>query len=170
MTGLVTLFKLDSNHGFFSPCDFEIRQITSKNNRADLPGYIKLCELFQSHEWIKTWVTVRKRSMQVKIGNFLSHVTEKFYGWPWKKRAPVLCYFKRCASFRSHRSIQTGVTVRKHAIRVKKIKIKVRPLIYSDAVRFHHVVLGPIYFSNGDFPWYCIVCMMDLYPAQGANW
>ena len=29
-------------------------------------------------------------------------------------RAPLLCYFKLCAAFRSHWWIQTGVTVRKH--------------------------------------------------------
>ena len=31
-------------------------------------------------------------------------------------RAPLLCYFKLCASFRSHWWIQTGVTVRKRPI------------------------------------------------------
>ena len=31
-------------------------------------------------------------------------------------RAPLLCYFKLCASFRSHWWIQTGVTVWKHPI------------------------------------------------------
>ena len=30
-----------------------------------------------------------------------------------KNRAPLKCYFKLCASFRSHRCIQSGVTVRK---------------------------------------------------------
>ena len=34
-------------------------------------------------------------------------------------RAPLLCYFKRCVSFRSHWWIQTWVTVRKHPIWVK---------------------------------------------------
>ena len=34
-------------------------------------------------------------------------------------KTPLLCYFKLCASFYSHRSIQTGVRVRKHKIRVK---------------------------------------------------
>ena len=34
-------------------------------------------------------------------------------------RAPLLCYFKICAAFRSHWWIQTGVTVRKHLIWVK---------------------------------------------------
>ena len=46
--------------------------------------------------------------------------------WPWNlmddpknNRAPLLCYFKLCASFRSHWWIQTGVTVRKRLIWVK---------------------------------------------------
>ena len=34
-------------------------------------------------------------------------------------RAPLLCYFKLCASFHSHQWIQTGVRVRKRPIRVK---------------------------------------------------
>ena len=34
-------------------------------------------------------------------------------------RAPLLCYFKLCASFRSHWWIQTGVTVLKRPIWVK---------------------------------------------------
>ena len=34
-------------------------------------------------------------------------------------RAPVLCYYKLCAAFRSHWWIQTGVTVRKRPIWVK---------------------------------------------------
>ena len=44
----------------------------------------------------------------------------KFDGWPWKNnRAPLLCHFKLCASFRSHWWIETGVTVRKRPIWVK---------------------------------------------------
>ena len=34
-------------------------------------------------------------------------------------RAPLLCWFKLCASFHSHRWIQTKVTVRKRSIRFK---------------------------------------------------
>ena len=50
-----------------------------------------------------------------------SHVTLKVDGWPWKTigRAPLLCYFKLCASLRNHWWIQTGVTVRKRPIWVK---------------------------------------------------
>ena len=55
-----------------------------KNNRAPLLYYIKLCASFQTHQWIQTEVTLRKRSIRVEIGNFLSLVTLKFDGWPWK--------------------------------------------------------------------------------------
>ena len=77
-TGLVILLELDSNRRFFSPCDLEIWWMTLKNNRATLLYYIKLCASFQIHQWIQTGVTVRKHSIQVKIGNFWSRVTLKF--------------------------------------------------------------------------------------------
>ena len=76
--------QFGSNWQFFVPGDLEIWWMTLKNNRAPLLYYIKLCASFQSHEWIQTGVTVRKRLIRVKIGNFLSHVTLKFYRWPWK--------------------------------------------------------------------------------------
>ena len=41
--------KLDSNHQFFRPCDCEIWWMTSKNNRALLLYYVKLCASFQIH-------------------------------------------------------------------------------------------------------------------------
>ena len=55
-----------------------------KNNRASLLYYVKLCASFQIHQWSQTWVTVRKRSIRIKIGGFfLSCVTLEFGGWPW---------------------------------------------------------------------------------------
>ena len=42
------------------------------------------CASFQSHGWIQTGVTVQKCSIRVTIDNFLSCVTLKFDGWPWK--------------------------------------------------------------------------------------
>ena len=41
--------------------------MTSKNNRAPLLYYIELCASFQIQRWIQTKVTVRKRSIRVKI-------------------------------------------------------------------------------------------------------
>ena len=69
---------------YFILCDLEIWWITLENYSAPLRYHIKLCTSFQSHRWNQTWVTVRKRSIRVKIGNFLSRGTLKFDGWPWK--------------------------------------------------------------------------------------
>ena len=110
--GLVILLKLNSNHWFFGPCDLEIWWMNPKNNRAPLLHHVKLCASFQSHWWIQTGVTVRRRPILVKIRDFLSRVTLNFDRWPWKTigHVPLLCY-KLCASFHSHQWIRTGATV-----------------------------------------------------------
>ena len=72
------------NRPFFVPCDLEIWWMTLKNNRAPVLCCFKLCASFHSHRWIHTKVTVRKRSIRVKIGDFLSRVTLKFDRWHWK--------------------------------------------------------------------------------------
>ena len=145
-TGLVI-----SNRRYLSLCDLEKWWMTLKNNMA-LLYYAKRCASFQTHRWIQTLETVRKRSTRVKIGDIFSRVTLKFDGWPWKtigqlhlalciiwnplvnsrlsycpkmlnlsenrhflpcdiriwqmtlkfNRAPLLCFFKLCASFHSH--------------------------------------------------------------------
>ena len=75
--------KLDSNRRFLcSSCDLEISWMTSKNNRA-LLYYVKLSVSFQTHQWIQSGVTVRKRSIRIEIGKILYRVTLKFY-WSWK--------------------------------------------------------------------------------------
>ena len=75
---------------FFVPCDHEIWWMTLENNRAPLLYFIKLCASFQNHGWIQTGVTVRKPSIRGQIGNFLSRVTLKFNGWPWKRIGHLL--------------------------------------------------------------------------------
>ena len=108
------------NQRFFAPCDLEIQWMTLKNIRDPLLCYIKLCASFQSHRWIQTKVTVRKRSIRAKMGDFLSRVTFQIWWMTLKNnRAPRLCCFKLYASFHYHRWIQTKVTVRKRSIRVK---------------------------------------------------
>ena len=54
------------------------------NNRAPLLYHTKLCASFPIHRWIQIGVTVRKHSIWVKIGNFLSCVNSKFDRWPRK--------------------------------------------------------------------------------------
>ena len=44
--------------------------MTSQNNRAPVLCFAKLCALFQSHQWIQTGVTVRKRPIRVKVDDF----------------------------------------------------------------------------------------------------
>ena len=90
-TGLVMLLKLDSNQWFFSPCDLVIWWMTSKNYRAPLLHYIKVCSLYQTPWWIQTGVTVRKPSIRVKIGDFSSRVTLKIDGWHRKTIFHLFC-------------------------------------------------------------------------------
>ena len=54
------------------------------DNRAPLLCYFKLCKSFQSHWWIQTGLTVRKRSIRLKIRDIFSLVTLKFDRKPWK--------------------------------------------------------------------------------------
>ena len=77
-----------------------------KNNRASLLDYIKLCASFQNHQLIQTGVTVQKCSIRVKIVDFLSCVTLKFDGWPWKTiwhlfytKSSLVLYFKSMGKF-----------------------------------------------------------------------
>ena len=112
--------NLGQNQRFLELCDLEIWRMTLKNNRAPLLCYFKLCASFHTHWWIQIWVTVRKRSIWVKIGDFLSRTTLKINGWPWKTIEHLfLCYSKLCAILHNHWWIQTGVTVQKHPIWVK---------------------------------------------------
>ena len=92
------------NGNFFVPRDLEIWRMSLKNNRAPLLYYIKLCASFQAHGCIQTGDTVRKRSIRVKIGNFLSRVTLKFDGWPWK----TIGYLSYAASSFVHHFVAIG--------------------------------------------------------------
>ena len=120
-TGLVIVLILDLNRWFLNPCDVQIWWKTSKNNRAPFIYYVKLWTSFQSHQRIQTWVTVRKCSIHYKIGGFLSHVTLKIDGRPWKSIGHIFyaasSFVQR--TFHSHQWVQTGVTVRKRPILIK---------------------------------------------------
>ena len=106
--------KFGSKLGIFLSCDLEIWQLTLKNNRAPLLCYFKLSASFHSHLWIQNGVTLRKRSIWVKIGDFFVLCDLEIWRMTLKiNRAPLLCYFKLSASFHSHLWIQNGVTVRK---------------------------------------------------------
>ena len=63
--------QFGSKSAFCVPCDLEIWGVTLRTNKAPLLCCFKLCTLFQSHWWIQTRVTVRKRPIWVKIDAFL---------------------------------------------------------------------------------------------------
>ena len=121
--------KLDSNLQFFHPCDREIWLMTLQNNRAPLLCYFKLCASFGSHWWIQTWVTVRKRTPNLgQIRRFLEPCDLEIWRMTLQNnRAPLLCYFKLCASFCSHWWIQTWVTVRKRTPNLGQIRWFLEP-------------------------------------------
>ena len=159
--------NLGQNQQFFVLCDLQIWWMTHRSPpMSSFVLHITAIDEFK----------LEFQSGNAKLGSksaiFLSHVTMKFNGWPWKTirhffytmlrfvhhlnaisafklklqwgnfqfwsklvnffpvwpwnlmtlkndRAPLLCYFKLCAAFRTHWWIQTGVTVRKRPIWVK---------------------------------------------------
>ena len=84
---------------------------------------------YATSSFVHHFVAISDFKLEIQSGNgqfgskltiFFSCLTLKFDVWPWKNnKAPVLCHFKLCASFRSHWCIQTWVTVRKRPIWVK---------------------------------------------------
>ena len=104
-------------------------------------------------------------------------------------RAPLLCCFKLCATFHSHRWIQTGVAVRKRPIWVKfddfysrvTLKFEVWPwktighLYYATSSSMHHFVAigefklelqsGNAQFGSKSMIFFCLVTLQfDLWP------
>ena len=88
---ILETLNLVQNCRLFVLRDLEILWMILENSRPPLLYYVKLCASFQIHWWIQTGVTVRWRSIWVKIGNYLSCVTLKFDGWPWKTIGHLFC-------------------------------------------------------------------------------
>ena len=58
------------NRRIFVPCDFDIWQMTLKNNRAPLLCYFKLCALFCIHWWIQKGVNIRVIWVKIDKGQW----------------------------------------------------------------------------------------------------
>ena len=84
------------NWWYFVLCDLEIWWMAVELNMAPLLYYIKLCASFQSHGWVQTGVTVRKRSFQVQVGNFCPCDLEIWWMTLKNNRAHFLGCFKLC--------------------------------------------------------------------------
>ena len=135
---------------FFVLCDLEIWWMTLENNRAPLLYYTKLCASFQIHRWIQIGVTVRKRSIWVKIDNFFVPCDLEIWWMTLEnKRAPLLYYTKLCASSQIHRWIQIGVTVRKRPIWVKFNDFFSRVTLKFD--RWPWKTIGHLFYGTSSF-------------------
>ena len=64
-------------------------------------------------------------------------------------RAPLLCYFKLCASFHHHMWIQTGVTVRKRPIWVKVNDFESRATLKFDGWPWK--TIGHLFYATSSF-------------------
>ena len=121
-----------------------------KNNRAPLLYCIKLCASFQSHQWIQTGDTVRKRSIPVKSDNFFHRVTLQFDVWPWKTIGHL---FYATSSF-VHHFITTGdfkleLRVRKHPIWVKIDDFFSRVTLQLDVWSWK--TIGHLFYATSSF-------------------
>ena len=65
--------------------------------------------------------------------------------------APLLCYFKLCASFRSHWRIQPGVSVRKHLIWVKIDNFFSRVTLQFDIWPWKTKTIGHLFYATSSF-------------------
>ena len=142
--------NLGQNRRFLELCDLAIWCMTLKNNRAPLLCYFKLCASFRSHWWIQTGDTVRKRPILGKNRRFLELCDLAIWRMTLKNnRAPLLFYFKLCASSRSNWCIQTWVTVRKRPIWVKFDDFFSRVTLKSD--RWPWKTIGHLFNTTSNF-------------------
>ena len=124
--------------------------MTLENNRAPLLCCFKLCATFHSHRWIQNGVAVRKRPIWVKFNEFLEPCDLEIWRMTLKKnRAHLLCYIKLYASFRCHRWIQTGATVRKRPIWVKIDDFFSRVTLPFDAWPWK--TIGHLFYATSSF-------------------
>ena len=81
-------------------------------------------------------------------------------------RASLLCYFKLCATFHSHRWIQTGVTVRKWPIWVKLDDFFSRVTLKFD--RLHWNTIGYLFSATSSFVHHLVaICEFKLELQSG---
>ena len=118
-TGLVILLKLDSNRRFFARVTLKFDGWSRKIIRH---------VFYTTSSFVYHFRSISEFKLELQSGNAQSGSNSMIFlaVWPCNfmydlenNRAPFLCYFKLCASFRSHWWIQTGVTVWERPIWVK---------------------------------------------------
>ena len=138
-----------------------------KNNRGR-PCYVKLCESCQSHRRVHTGVTVRKCSIWVKIGNFLSHVTSKFDRRPWKTTGHIV---PATSSFVLHFII---IYQFKMGLKSGNAKYKSKSAIFLSRVtlKFHGwpwITIGHLFYAPSGFVYQFIAFCEIKMKLQSGN-
>ena len=88
------------------------------NLTDDLEGKEHL--FYSTSSFVHHIIPISELKLELQSGNNLGRKCQFCVPCDLKSNGPpLLCYFKLCASFHSHMSFQTGVTVRKRPIRVK---------------------------------------------------
>ena len=108
------------NCQFLVPLNNEIWWIILENNRnTSFILHQALCII--PKPWVNSNWSYSPEALNLgQNRQFLSRVTLKFYGCPWKTIGHIFySVLKLCASFHSHHGIQTGVTVWKRPMWVK---------------------------------------------------
>ena len=133
---------------FLSHVTFEIWQVNLKNNTAsDLCYFKRWC--------ITDFIAIGHFKLELQSGNAQFRSKSVIFSpcdleiwWMTLKnnRSPLLCYSKPCASFHSQRSIQTGVTVRKHQIQVKIVDVLSRVTLKFD--EWPWKTIGHIFYAT----------------------
>ena len=114
-SGLVILLKVDSNHRFFSWCDLEILMDDLEKQYCTFFISCQALCIISNPTMNSNWSYIPE---MLNLGQnlwFFSLLWQCDFEIWWmtmkNNRAPLLYYFKLCASYQSHRWIQTGVTV-----------------------------------------------------------
>ena len=127
--------NLGQNRQFLEPFDLEILWMTlNKANPRDLIAATGLLILLK---------------LDLNRPFFSPCDLEIWWMTPKNNRAPLLCYFKLFASFRSHWWIQTGVTVRKRLIWVKINAFFTRVTLKFDG--WPSKTIGHLFYATSSF-------------------
>ena len=158
---------------FLEPCDIEIWWMTLKNNKAPLLCYFKLCASFPNHWRIQIGITIWKRPLWVKFDIVELCDLEIWQMTLKNNKAPLLCYFKLCASFPSHWRIQIWITVRKRPIWVKFDIVEPCDL---EIWWMTFKTIGHLFYATSSFVHHCVAIdefKLDLQSRNaqsGSNW
>ena len=82
-------------------------------------------------------------------------------------RAPLLCYFRLCASFQCHRLIQTGVTVKKPLIWVKIDDFFTRVTLKFDVWPWK--TIGHLFYATSSFLYHFVAIGVFNLELQSGN-